>query len=430
MTHRRHRSAAILLAVLGCVLAAGTATAQYQVPAPVPLGPVILPPEGGVPDNQGGAVPGLIAPTTFGSGWEKQLVVGGAWENNVGFVTPTGPDDFFGSLQASLGYWFRNTRQTFRLVVDGDGALYAQLHNHNRLDGSGTLNWTSRLSPATSLTLSGGAASAHSDTQDILVGQGIVLPPVQTKSGNAHLGLTTRLGQRTNATIDGFWQRMTFDSTLYLPTTDWTGSLSVSRTLSQQDTLTARGSYVVSLTTVSRRQLPSLMLDLVHNLASGLSLTAGAGAGHDDVTPLEPGFAATQSWQFTGTAGASGRIRRTTLSAVYTHGLQATPAQAYNDVVDQLTLSVTMPLGRWWQVLAGGAGSYRRQPQTLGDFHYRTADVFAGVSRTLGREASLALEYRYRNRSQAPAGSIRNDRASASLIWTPGRPAPLVRPAR
>jgi hypothetical protein len=433
MTQRRHRSAAFLLAVLGSALGAGTAAAQYQAPAPVPLGPLEPTPAGGAPNNPGVAAPaGLVVPAVFGSGWDKQFVVGGAWENNVGFVTPTGPDDFFGSLQASLAYWLHNTRQTLRLTFDGDGAVYAQLHDHNRLYGSGTVNWTSRLSQETSLTLGGAAASAHSDTQDILVGQGIVLPPVRTTSGNAHLGLTTRLGQRTNATIDGSWQKITFDSTLYLPTTDWTAGLNLSRTLSPQDTLTARGAYRLSVTTASRRQLPSFELDLAHRLQSGLAISLGAGAGHEDVTPLGSTVTpATASWQFNGTAGLAGRIHRTTLSAVYSHGLQATPTLVYNEVVDVLTLSLTMPVGRWWQVLAGGAGSYRRQPQA-GALAYRTTDMFAGVSRTIGREASVALEYRFRSRSQpSPAPLIRNDRASASLIWSPGRsPGPATVPAR
>lgn len=420
MGYRRQRTAAFLLAALGPAGLARPALAQYRAPAPVPQTQVTGAPEQagtGPQAADANQLPGQGA-ALLGSGWDKEFVLDGAWEKNVGFTAPSGPSDAFGDLRATLSHWRRGTRSDVRLTAEGAGFLYAKLTSFNRADALVRLDTNWRMSPRTTLALAAGANRAHSDTQGNLIAQGIVLPPVRTDAGQVGVTLTRQLGTRTSVVVDGAWQRMTFGSTVYTDTTDWTGGLGLSRALSPRVSLVAQARFRQSDTKASQRRVPAFTANLRSRLATHLFLTLGGGVNRESVVLLNGGSYPPPRLGFTGSVSLGGNIRRATLNATYNHGIVPTPGLIFNELVDALGLGATVPMGRSYELVADGAMALRRLDTTQRQQRYRYADTFVGLARTIGFYTKVVLGYRYRFRDDT--GRARNDRASLSFVWTPG----------
>jgi hypothetical protein len=423
------------LVALGLTVLASTATAQYRAPVPPPVEAVPVPPpneptpvdEKKAPADETKAPPRDARPVGAAlglpsGGWDKEFVIDALLEKNVGFVSPPGPNDASGSLRATLVRWQRSARTNLRLTLDGAGFAHVELHDRDRIDVEGLLQLDSRLSTRTSGSLSARFAHGHTDTESMLVAQGVVLPPARMDSGQVGGILTRQLGERTAASVDAGWDSARFDSPFLLDMTTWTGGATVKRILSTRDSLSALARIQRFDDGVTIRQIPALSLQLAHSIGAKLKLDLGAGYNEELSTRVTDGAALPSRRGFMGSVGLAGQIRRATIVARYSHELRPPIGLGVTVLTDVFTLDATVPIGRYFALLASGGFSMNREPAA--GTGYDNTDMYMGASYFLGRNTQLVLGYRLRKRGTFPAGeSARNDRASVSLVWSPGRPA-------
>lgn len=413
---RQHALCLRALLAAGVLSLALPASAQYRAPEPVPEpappAPPPVDPSGPPPEA---ALLDAAPAAPLGTGWDTQLVLDGVWEENVGFQSPPGPGDFYGGLRASVGRWRRSTRGEVRITADGAGYLYRELSELNRADGAATINATTRFSSRVEGALSGTFSYGHTDTEDLIINEGLVLPPVRTQTGGAGGGISWWVAERTTLALDGSWQRVWFDSDELLETQSARASLALSHRLGSRDMVSVEAAFLRTEDDLSVRRDPTLVLGYQRNLTRGLTLGINAGSSRNEVLETDDPEPVVPQWNFTGGASLQGWVRRTSLTLRYEHGLRPAPGLGVTELTDLVNFAATVPVGRSLQLLLSGAAALRGEP---GAPRSRDSDVFAGLAARLARPLRLVVGYRFRVRDGRDATeAVRNDRASASLVW-------------
>jgi hypothetical protein len=345
-------------------------------------------------------------------------VVEGVYEENVGFTIPPGPDDYFGSIQASLTRWRRTRRKEIGVTLGGSGYVYRELKDRNRADGSAALRISSQMTRRMQGSLEGRFSYGHTDTEGLLVGNAILLPLVRTLAGEANGGLSWRLGERTSFSLDGGWQRVDFDSETLIDTQLWTTAARLAHQVSRREELSLRVQFMRVEDAVSTRHEPGAFLGLTSRLSKNVSLDLSAGAGRSEtVSGVE---AAPLSWTAQATAGLTASMRRGFLSLRYQHGLQPVPGLGVTELTDFASLGMVLPVGRVLELIANGSFALRGDTGNAGIRRTREADAFGGGALRLARRLRLVVGYRFRYRDDPRLGmEIRNNRGSVSLAWGP-----------
>jgi hypothetical protein len=413
------------------VLVVGSAAdgwAQYRAPAPVPT-PTPAPPQ--QPDNaegtgdsstqspEGKGLARAVATVPRGSGWETGFTLDGAYEDNVGFLAPPGPNDQFGALSGSITHWRRTARSDINAGLNAAGYAYRELSNRNRFDWNTALRAGSRFTPRVAGSLDARFASGHADTEDVLINAGVLLPPVATTSSGVNATLTRLLHRRTSLNLSGGWSQILFDSPLFVDTTDVTAEVGASWRAAARDTIGLRMQYRRWWDSLTTRENPGVGFVYSHDFGGGLSVGTVLGAARDRYVRVATGATPTGGgWSFDGSARLSGRVRRSTLSLDYQHGLRPTPGVGISEVSDVLSLGATIPIHLRYELLASGAGSYRRDPRPDSSQSYKNYDVYVGAASRLGRKVRLVAGYRFRARTTSVGASrAENNRFSLSLVW-------------
>jgi hypothetical protein len=411
----RRGLALTLLWGLGAVPARGQYRPPGPSPSPSPQEPATPTPTGpGVTPTE----PVAAGPARQTAGWEPLIVVEGIYEQNVGFRIPPGPDAYFGSVQAFLTRWHRTSRSDVRFTMEGNGYLYPTLDGRNRADGAATLQISSQMTRRLEGTLDGRFSYGHSDTEDLLIDNAVLLPLVRTLSGNASGGLSWQLAERTTFSLDGGWQRVDFDSDVLIDTQLWRGAANLTRRISQREELSLFVQFIRVEDAFSARHEPSASLGFTSQLSKDVSLDLSAGAGRSEtVSGVE---AEPLSWTAQVTAGLTATVRRGYLSVRYEHGLQPLPGLGVTQLTDLFSLGAVLPVGRRLELLANGSFALRSNPQGGDSRRGREADAFAGGALRLARRLRLVLGYRFRYHDDPLQGmDIRNSRGSVSLAWGP-----------
>lgn len=430
--NRWQRCAAAALAI--AVTTAGTASsvsAQYRAPQPpaVPPQPPSQPSPGTEDDKTEPKTPrepaALVSGVSsfLGSGWHKAVVVDVVHENNVGFLSPPGPNDYFGSLRGSLVRWHTSARNDLRIALAGGGYAYANLKDRNRLDGSALVRGSSRLSERVTGGFGADFSMGHADTEQKLTAQGILLPPVGTTSGQLTASVRNQLSRRTSLAFDGLWQRVLFDSVLFLDTTLWSGEAALRTSVSTRDTFGLRSRYARWSDSRSTHQNPAAGLEYARQLGARLTGDINLGAGRDEFVWVAEGVELPPAvWQFDGSAGLTGQIRRSTIALRYSHALRPTVGLGVSEISDLVQLDCVTPVGQRLELQAAGSFGSRRDPRTASAQRETFYDLYFGTTYRIGPNTRAALGYRLRSRSARVSETIAdNNRLSLSLVWEPRR---------
>jgi hypothetical protein len=174
---------------------------------------------------------------------------------------------------------------------------------------------------------------------------------------------------------------------------------------------------------VSTRREPAATLGYRRNLTRGLTFGMEAGASRSETVESTAETPPLTQWYFAGGAHLIGRLRRSTLSASYQHGLRPAYGLGVTEMTDLVALEATIPIRRWFELVVNGVLARR---QDNGETRSRDADVFSGLSARLARRLQVVAGYRFRARDVPGLPEvIRNDRASISLVWGPERASRL-----
>jgi hypothetical protein len=412
---RRWLRAGPAVALLG-ILGPSSIYGQYRPPepAPTPQEPVSTP---AAPAKPAAAIYTEFRPERT-AGWEPLFVAEGVYEQNVGFTTPSGPDDSFGSIQASLTRWRRTERGEVRLTLDGAGYLYGQVQSQNRVDGGVAFRVRSQMTRRVRGSLSGRFTYGHSDTYRWLVDNAAVLPLVRTLAGDVGGDLAWRLGKHTDLSFAGAWRRVDFDSDALVDTELWTASTSLSQRISERESLSLSGQLMRVEEGASTRLEPRASFGFMSRLSKGVSLDLSAGAGRSETiagVEAEP-----LGWTAHVAAGVSAVMKRSFVSLRYEHGLRPTPGLGVTELTDLFSLGAVMPVGGRLEVMVDGSFALREDRREARLARTREGDVFAGAALRLARRLRLVLGYRFRYRYSALQDqTIRNNRGSVSLTWGP-----------
>lgn len=395
-----------------------SALGQYRPPAPLPQQPTPTP----SPSGEGGAeAQQAAAPVRrVGWAWEPGLVLDGGWEQNIGFTRPSGPDDIFGALTVSLARVRRGERSEFRLAASGVGYLYREVENRNRVDGFLTMAAQGPLSRRVDGRLSGSFSYAHTDSEGSLISSGVILPLARTQTSGGETGLTWRAAERTSVSLGGSGYYTQFETGPYLDTMYGIATLNLSQRVSSRDNLMLSASYQVTQDDLSTRRNPAYYAGYERRFGSSMRLELSAGLARQENFSTEGGTedgpAFEPRWGFYGTAGLSGRVRRSSLSARYRRGPQPQIGLGTSEVTDAFTLGLTHPLGRRIELVGNGAVALRASAVEAGAAQRLDWDLYFGAFSRLSSQLRLGVGYRFRRRDD-PLGTIRNDRATVSLVW-------------
>lgn len=392
------------------------AIGQYRPPAPLPQQPTPTPSPSPTGEGKAETRQTLAPVRRVGWTWEPGLVLDGGWEQNIGFTRPSGPDDIFGALTASLARVRRGERSEFRLAASGVGYLYREVENRNRVDGFLTFAAQGPLSRRVDGRLSGSYSYAHTDSEGSLISSGVILPLARTQTSGGETGLTWRAAERTSLSLGGTWYYTQFETGPYLDTTDWIATFNLSQRVSSRDDLTLSGSYEATQDDLSTRRNPAYYAGYGHRFGSSMRLELSAGVARQENFSTEGGPAFEPRWGFYGTASLSGRVRRSSLSARYRRGPQAQIGMGTSEVTDAFTLGLRHPLGRWIELVGNGAVALRAAAVEVGAARRLDWDLYFGAFSRLSSQLRLGVGYRFRRRDD-PLGTIRNDRATVSLVW-------------
>jgi hypothetical protein len=422
MLPRRPAATAILLTAVA-LAAAAPARAQYRPPAllPEPVPPAVpAPAPTPAPEEPAAAPePEPQKKRRLGWRWVPGLVLDGTYEENVGFTVPPAPNDVFGALTTSLSRVRSTERSDFRLSVRGVGYLYRDLTSQNRVDAFAALAAKGPLSRRVDGRLGADYAFAHTDSDALLVGAGVLLPLERTKTASATTGLTWRPAERTSLLLDGTCWRVDFESERLLDTTDCTGSSSLSRRVSARSDVSLLGRFQWTKDDRSTRRISSFGLGFSRRLGKALRLDLTAGGAYADAVLADEGAGTEPRWYFDGSASLVGTIRRSTLALSYRHSPTPTYGFGVNQVSDTVWLDAAVPVGRRLELLANGSVVLRTEPALGEGTRRRDWDAFVGASARLARQLQLVLGYRYRLRDtdDPTAGTSRNNRTSLSLVY-------------
>jgi hypothetical protein len=211
-------------------------------------------------------------------------------------------------------------------------------------------------------------------------------------------------------------QRTEFESERYLDTTTGMGSVSLSRRVSLRDELSLGGTVRRTEDEQSVRQGPTLLAGYGHRFGESLRLRLSLGAGREETVASASAQPPAPRWDLSAEATLEGRIRRSTVTFRYLHGLQPTIGLGVSQVSDTFNLGLNVPVGRRLELVASGTFWTRNNPSSPDLPSLQDWDAYLGASVRMARRLRLVLGYRFRVREDS-VGTVQNDRATVSFAY-------------
>ncbi len=397
MNRRRKRLAGIVLtSALVLCLSDPTAAQQPTSPPEEPLA---------------GETP-LVAPT---AGWDFGATLGASWDGNVAFLTPDSKGDVQSFLGMGLGYNRRSPRGQIRFSLNGSGTFYATLTDFNRADGAAAITGSYRLSRRVTLGLGGDFAYSHTDTLPALIQGGLQFPLTRSQSFGGSAGLTWQLAERTSLSLSLRYGQIDFPDEGFVDTRSANAGLSLSRRLGKRDSLSLNYGFQRTGQSPDFSDSHFAAAGWGHTLPAGLSLSLSGGTSFY----VGSGSPSEGQWFFYGSAGLAGRVRRATLSFQFSHSVTPAYGLGGDTLSDIFGLAVSLPLGRSWNLRAAGTHASARNPQGLASL-YTTDDFSLDLARKLFRRLDLVVGGRWRRRDAPQA--LRAPRWTLALAYSRTRP--------
>lgn len=386
---------------------AAVARAQTQ---PIPELPEPTPEP---PRDEGGEVAVAIPTTSRPSPWEYSLGAGIGWESNVGLGTGESPSDFGGILRGGLTYAARKRAGELRLAGDAVGYAYVDQTRFNRVDGNLSFDGSRRFTERTSGTLGLGVSYAHSDTSQILIDQGVILPLTRTAGYSASAAASHQMSQRTG--LRGTVRAYRFD---FPDSVDVQGgaslrtSLALSRRLDERNALSFEGAAERAWQ-LADSTAPSSPVYWTYYGSSQWNRqvsprTALMFEGGASYTPEGETAGLGRTWSFYGGVSANQRFKRSTLTAYYRREVVPLFGVGGLRAADRLGFDLSAPLGRRWGGSLGGSFTRDAFGSSSAERQH-TADTNMRLGFRVARRLSLSAEARYLYRSSPSPTPSTND---------------------
>ena len=370
--------------------------------------PTLPSPEPPAPTGPAASAPTTAtAETSRPSVWDYALGAGLGWESNVGMDTGQGPSDFTGRLRGNLAYTAIRPNGEIRIAGGATGFFYAEQTQFNRADGNLALDLRRRFSAKTNGNLGLGASYSHSDSTDVLIDQGLLLPLTRTIAYSATAGLTHQASARTDIRAAVRAYRVDFpDSEVLQDSNSVRLSLGAGRRLNESNTLSLESSAeradLVSggdASTSAAYWTYYVSSQWTHVFSPRTAVLLEAGTSY---TPDGETAGLGRSWSFFGGASVSRSVKRTRWTAFYRREVVPRFGLGGLSVADRVGLSASVPLGQRWEASVGG--NYAREAAML---HGRGE---AGCNRRLRDHRSARV---------APAQAVRRGPLSQEVRLRP-----------
>ncbi len=345
--------------------------------------------------------------------WKIAFSAHGAFESNPLLTTSDQTADESGRLRVALDRAWSSGHGTLTLSGEGSALAYRELSDLNHLAWTVGLRGTYAASRRVALRADGSARSDYTSETTTLTDAGIVLPQVLTRSYVASAGGTWRLSRRVSAMLDGRYDRVLFDSDLYLGGSTLVARPALSIGFGSDDRVILgyeyqrqdRDSGDAGLTRAGGSQ--GLVASWILSLGHGAQATLAGG-----VTRLEAGDQTDTSP--TGSAGLVVKQGRHGLTASYAR----TAALAYgfgrSSLTDSASLGDTYAVSPRTSLAARVFTSRYTDPGDT-SFELTSWGASATLSRTLSRRFRGTVTYRWA-RGEAAAGVSRSSHVVALQI--------------
>jgi len=396
-----------LLALLG--LAAGGAgqtpspeptpdPSETSETPPVPLPPLSPPEQVGVPDA-------LDPGPGPGPGWLLRVGMYPGWDSNVRLAFPADAvgegeaSDFAGRASLDLTRRWAGSRSDLAVVLQANGAAYAQQRSLNQAGFGAGVKGTHRPSLHTSLRASGSFADGYARDVSRVVAAGLLLPLVRSRALGSEAGISVGLGARATASLDGSYRSIQFDSSDFPDSSQATAALRLTRQLGSR--ADAELSYAFD------REVPDAGAEIggaggppamtTHSALLGASGVLRRGLqmkGSLGVLYVPASATAEPVVYPSGSASLALSTRRTRLEASYERVPQLAYGYGRATVTDNGRLAYRLQLGPRTALMCGATRGYGQDPA---DPLFRLVDTTAtvGLTASFGRGYQTGLTYAY-----------------------------------
>jgi hypothetical protein len=394
----------------------GRALAVFALAAPLGAQTLPLPPPPAPADEEvavpgAGAVPGApgAAARPQGEGsltmsglrrWEYALGAGVGWDSNIDFLIPDGPEGVAVVPRAGLARTFWGPRGYLRATASGGWTGYPEHEDLSRYYGDAGLEGRYRPSPATEWRLGAAYGIGHSDSAQILLQQGVLLPLVRTQSVAGDLTLSHQFTSRTGVRVNARYYQTTFEAPGLIDGQSLRGTAGLERTLGSRTRMALRyGLENVFSDEAGRSYLTHFgSLEWTRTLSPHSALLLDGGASY---TPDAERARLERQENFFGGATLTRDVGRSSLTLFVRR--EVTPA--FGTGVSRLELragvSARIPIGRAWELRFMGTHVDPDTPPEVDQAYGSSAEGSAALGWKLGRRFEVTGEARYRRRGEA-----------------------------
>jgi hypothetical protein len=353
--------------------------------------------------------------------WEYAVGAGFGWDSNIDFQVADGPSSVAIVPRGALSRVFWGPRGELRLTGAGRWTGFPEQSDLDRYYATLGLDGSYRTSPTTTWRTRASYEFGYSDSSQVLLAQGVLLPLVKTRTLAAAVGLSQQLGTRTTLVVDARIYQTVFDAPGLVNGQSVRGTVGFQRQLGPLNTATFSYALEDVLSDQAGRyyltQFGSLQWTRLFSQRSALLLEAGMSYTPDFVLA---GLAGKES--FFGGVTYRRQVKRSNLTAYVRR--EVTPA--FGTGTSRLDLRVGLgaivPMGRLWELQMTASQVWPDTPQEIQQAYGVSDDAIVALSRRLGARFELSGESRYRrNGSTTTVPGITEFRAGVFLtLFTPG----------
>ncbi len=349
-----------------------------------------------------------------GARWGLTLSAQPLWESNVRFASAPTIGDLGTRFRLELTRTVRPARLDLRMNASASGLLYQSETDLNHLTYGFDGSMAYRLSPRTSVRLSGVVFSDYARNIQALTDSGLLFEQVVVRSYFTSLELQRRFTPRLSGSVSCRFDVFTFGASRENAANGSTliGRASLSRSLTSADSLWGAYEYRLERSLSQRGDSQTGLVGWTHKAGARLEVQLGAGASLS--RPLaESGWVAALVAQ----GSVSARLGRQRLSLALSrdvgqaYGLGITRISNGATVSDELQMSKRLTASLT-------AGRTRSLAAETGQESFDTLTGRSTLRCILSRRVSATAGYALYRLSSAAGLAVTDHQATLALSWT------------
>jgi len=343
------------------------------------------------------------------SEWGAQVSVGGTWYDNPRFV-PGGRRSSSWSTRgrASLSHTRRFRTGSFSLSGYGGRLYYPEIEGFSQwtYGGSTSLGWTA--SRSTSLSLS--QDYSRSNTRQLTSldeEEGLPVPTTGVHSFRSNLGLTHRLGRRTQLEMGGAFRWRRYDNPTLVGGEQLHSSIGLARLIGQNGAVSLGYGFSQSWFDQRGGRVHVATLGVRERPARGWSVELSGGAAYLETF---------EQFHPTGQASLGVSGRRVSASARYHRDFGLAFGYGRETIADRASVSLGWTPVERLSFQARYSYGYRRDPADE-DFRVHSHVLSGGLSWSIPGGVGFSASYAWERSRTESFGEASGQRATASLSY-------------